>query len=111
MWRLLVPTSLRKDVIYSAHDIPTADHGGIAKTAERIRRYFYWPGLMKDVKGYINNCNLCKTSKSPNMILRPPMGETVKSERPFQRLYLDLFGPFPRTKKGHIGILIVLDHF
>lgn len=29
----------------------------------------------------------------------------------FQRLYLDLIGPFPGTKKGHIGILIVLDHF
>jgi len=34
----------------------------------------------------------------------------VHSERIFQRLYLDIIGPFPRSKSGNIGILIILDH-
>lgn len=110
-WKLVVPRELRKDVMYAAHDVPNAAHGGIAKTVERVRRNFYWPRLVTDVKEYVQHCELCKTSKAPTTILRPPMGQMATSERPFQRLYLDLIGPFPRTKKGHIGILIVLDHF
>jgi len=39
------------------------------------------------------------------------MGAQVHSERIFQRLYLDFIGPFPRSKSGNIGILIILDHF
>lgn len=34
-----------------------------------------------------------------------------QSVRPFQRLYIDLLGPYHRSKSGFIGLLIVLDHF
>jgi len=44
------------------------------------------------------------------MILRAPMGQLVETEWLFQWLYIDLFGPYPRSKRGHIGLLIVLDH-
>jgi len=46
------------------------------------------------------------------MILRAPMGQLVETEIPFQRLYIGLLGPYPRSKRGHIyrGLLIVLDH-
>lgn len=39
------------------------------------------------------------------------MGNPVISERPFQRLYIDILGPYPRSKSGYIGLLIILDHF
>lgn len=51
-WKLYVPTELRQDVIYTAHDIPSSSHGGVAKTIERIRRYFFWPRLVADVRDY-----------------------------------------------------------
>lgn len=110
-WKLYVPKDLRNNVIYSSHDVPDSSHGGIAKTLERIRRYFYWPRLVAEVKDYIQNCELCKTSKAQTNTLRPPLGQMVTTDRPFQRLYIDLIGPFPRTKTGHIGIFIILDHF
>lgn len=110
-WKLLVPSELRRDVIYAAHDVPNAAHGGIAKTVQRIRQYFFWPKLVTTVKDYVLNCELCRTSKAPTSCLRPPMGQMVKTERPFQRLYMDIIGPLPRTKNGNIGIFIILDHF
>jgi len=39
------------------------------------------------------------------------MGAQVQSDTIFQRLYLVFFGPFPRSKSGNIGILIILDNF
>lgn len=110
-WKIVIPTELRNEVLYAAHNQPNSSHCGIAKTTEIIRRYFYWPRLVTDVKEYIGKCEICKTSKIPTSILRPPMGHMINTERPFQRLYIDLIGPFPRTRNGNVGILIVLDHF
>lgn len=76
-----------------------------------IRRNFYWPRLATDVREYIANCETCKTTKATNRTLTPEMGKMAESCRPFQRLYIDLLGPYPRSKKGYIGLLIVLDHF
>ena len=110
-WKLFVPPGLRKDVLYAAHDTPSSSHGGIVKTLERVRQSFYWPGLVTDVKNYITKCQVCKTTKSPTHVLKPPMGGSIRTERPFQRLYVDFIGPFPRTRSGNIGMLIILDHF
>lgn len=38
------------------------------------------------------------------------MGRQLTSIRPFQRLYVDILGPYPRSKSVFIGLLIVLDH-
>ena len=109
-WKLWVPKMLQKNVISRAHDDPVASHGGMVKTIELIRRNFYWPGLVKDVREYIRNCDVCKSTKAPNYNLKPEMGKQAVSIRPIQRLYIDLLGPYPRSKSGYIGLLIVLDH-
>lgn len=49
-WKLWVPELLRNQVMYSAHNVPGSAHGGIARTLERIRRYFFWPRLVLDVR-------------------------------------------------------------
>lgn len=38
------------------------------------------------------------------------MGKASISYRPFQRIYVDILGPYPRSRNGNIGLLIVLDH-
>ena len=110
-WKLWIPKELVAEVLVKAHDHPLASHGGIHKTLERIRRYYYWPGLINDVKKYISSCEICKSTKAPNNVMRPPMGKFVESQRFFQRLYIDFLGPYPRSRSGHIGIFIVLDHY
>lgn len=109
-WKLWVPVQLRNDVIKRAHDSAITVHGGMAKTLELLRRHFFWPGIVTDVRKYIQNCSTCKETKSPNQILRPEMGQQSVSCRPFQRMYIDILGPYPRSKQGNIGLLIVLDH-
>lgn len=67
--------------------------------------------MVRDVRNYVRQCETCKTTKAPNYVLKPPMGNQSTSVRPFQRLYVDILGPYPRSKSGYIGLLIVLDHF
>jgi len=110
-WKLWVPEPLRASAIHQAHDSNVNAHGCMQKTIERLRRNFYWPGLSKEVRYYVRNCEICKETKAPTMTLRPPMGQQSISVRPFQKLYVDFLGPYPRSKKGNIGLLIVLVHF
>jgi len=108
MW---VPETLREEVLRQAHDSVTSSHAGMQKTITKIRRNLFWPGLSKDVRDYIRSCDACKENRAPNYTLCPQMGEDCPTYRPFQRLYIDLLDPHPLSKQGHVGLLIVLDHF
>lgn len=109
-WKLWIPSGLIPSIIERAHCPPTAAHGGIGKTLAKLRLNFFWPQMARDVKDFITKCEICQQCKAPNTILRPPMGAQAKSDRPFQRLYMDFLGPYPRSKSGNVGIFIVMDH-
>lgn len=110
LWRLWLPKGLHHQVIKLNHDIQSC-HGGFAKTLNRIRETFFWPKMSRDIKAYISNCEVCKLVKPPNKTLRPPMGRQIITERPFQRIYMDLLGPYPRTKMGNSSVFVAIDHF
>ncbi|GFO22419.1 tick transposon [Plakobranchus ocellatus] len=47
---LVVPTSLRKTVLYHCHDSVSAGHLGINATKKRIFKKFSWPDITADIK-------------------------------------------------------------
>lgn len=109
-WKLWIPSSLTENLIKKAHDPPQAAHGGRAKTLYRLRQLFYWPGMVLQVRQFCDRCDVCKSTKPPNQILRPPMGQQMKVDRPFQQLYIDLLGPYPLSKDGHMYLFVCLDN-
>lgn len=110
-WKLVVPAIMTQDLIRQAHLPPSAAHVGVAKVLDILRRYFYWKGMAKDVHDFVVDCEVCKTCKPVNFSMRPTMGSQTTSFRPFQRLYVDFLGPYPRTKNGNCHVFIVLDQF
>ena len=58
--QVVLPESLRKYVMSSAHDTTTGGHLGIKKTREKIMSNFYWPGIYKDVARYCGSCDVCQ---------------------------------------------------
>lgn len=110
-WKLWVPIVLTNDLIARAHNPPLAAHGGISKTLDRLKQSFYWPKMASDVHAFVTKCDVCKETKAPNVTLRPLMGQQIEVGTPWQRLYIDLLGPYPRSKSGNVSLLIVLDQF
>jgi len=49
-WKLWLPSELIPEVLFQARNSPLASHGGIHKSVERVRRYYFWPRLVPDVK-------------------------------------------------------------
>lgn len=78
-----MPLELRRQIIYWVHDVPNLGHGGMSWTLKHIGDIF-WPGLVAEMQKYVQSCDLC----------------IVNTHR-----------PLPCTKSGHIGNLIILDHF
>lgn len=109
VWKLWVPSELRHQLIVSAHDPVNKAHGGIAKTLNRLKEKFYWPHMAIEVEKYIKSCDQCHSSKSPNIVLMPPLQGCFQADRPFQHVFIDFLGPYPRTKKGNTKMFILLD--
>src|SRR5215213_8975982 len=45
-------------------DAPIAGHQGVQKTLERLRRTWFWPGMLQQVKEYVLSCDLCFRNKA-----------------------------------------------
>ncbi|GFX23019.1 transposon Ty3-I Gag-Pol polyprotein [Trichonephila clavipes] len=70
LWLPVIPKHLRADILRHFHDAPTAGHLGFAKTYDRIRKRFYWPGMYRNVVRYVMHCRECQKRKSVPQ--RPP---------------------------------------
>lgn len=54
-WRLWLPSALTKTVIENQHAPPSSSHGGYPKTLFKVRQYFYWPGMAKDINRFVQS--------------------------------------------------------
>jgi len=56
--------ALRVEIIRLHHDTPVGGHGGQWKTTELVMRNFWWPGVTREVKQYVEGCNTCQWNKN-----------------------------------------------
>ena len=59
--RVYIPKDekLRVEIIRLHHDTLIAGHGGQWKTVELVTRNYWWPGIMKEVKRYVEERDQC----------------------------------------------------
>jgi len=50
---------LRREIIQLHHDTPVGGHGGRWKMIELIGRNYWWPGIMKEVRRYMDGYDAC----------------------------------------------------
>ena len=61
------PTSdLKSSILEHVHNGPLGGHSGYMKTLHRVKQDFYWPGMKKDLKQYIKECEVCQRVKHEN---------------------------------------------
>ena len=72
-WRIIVPQDHVEEVLKEHHDLPISGHLGIPKATARIKTFYYWQRMDNDIKRYVSNCEVCKTSKDLNYNTTTPM--------------------------------------
>ncbi|UYV76561.1 K02A2.6-like, partial [Cordylochernes scorpioides] len=85
--RVVIPQKLRSSILNDLHEM----HLGMMKIKMIARRYFWWPGIYKNIEELARDCRICQESAS-----MPPstISEWTWPEKPWHRLHLDLAGPF-----------------
>ncbi|MCG8046377.1 MAG: RNase H-like domain-containing protein, partial [Candidatus Thiodiazotropha endolucinida] len=108
--QLIVPQSMKLDVLFQMHDSVISGHLGCKKTKAKILQRFYWYGLRDDVALYIRKCDVCAADKKPVKTPRAPLG-SLRTGAPGDCVATDYLGPFPTTERGNRYILLLTDHF
>jgi len=55
---------LRTEIVRLHHDMPVGGHGEQWKTVELVTQNFWWLGVTKEVKRYVEECNATKTAQN-----------------------------------------------
>ena len=108
--QLMVPNSLKSELLHAYHDSQIGGHQGYDRTYARMKLKYWWHSMAKDIKEYIATCPICQLIKRQYHVKHTPLQPLPVTER-FQRLHLDFLGPLPETTKGHKHILLVVDAF
>jgi len=110
--RVYVPKDekLRVEIIRLHHDTPIAGHGGQWKTVELVTRNYWWPGITKEVKRYVEGCDQCQRMKNRAEMPAGKLRPNQVPERLWQHISVDFITKLP-VSKGHDSILVVCDRF
>jgi len=110
--RVYVPKDekLREEIIRLHHDTPMAGHGEQWKMIELVTRNYWWPGMTKEVKQYVEGCDQCQRMKNRAEMLAGKLRPNQIPEKPWQHISVDFITKLP-VSKGHNLILVVCDRF
>ncbi|KAK3104816.1 hypothetical protein FSP39_010929 [Pinctada imbricata] len=109
--KICTPPEFRDTLLWFVHDSPLSGHLGIKRTLSRVwTTSYYWPKMRQYISDYVKSCDICEERKNPNFKKRNFMKPHVSGAR-FERIAMDIAGPFPKTRDGNSYILVIADYF
>ena len=109
-FQLLVPRSLKKEVLREVHNGVMGGHFGCRKTYEKVKIKYYWYEMKNDVNSWVLSCDQCASDKTPHKRPKAPLG-SLGVGATLATLSTDVLGPLPVTPRNNRYILVVTDHF
>lgn len=92
------------------HDSAIGGHSGFPVTYRRIKAIFAWPGMKKQVKTFVQSCQICQQAKAervkyPGLLLPIPVPDHA-----WQVVSMDFISGLPVSHR-HDTILVVVNKF
>uniref|UniRef100_A0A0W0GCX0 Putative reverse transcriptase-rnase h-integrase n=1 Tax=Moniliophthora roreri TaxID=221103 RepID=A0A0W0GCX0_MONRR len=111
--RAYVPNDihLRREIVRTIHEGQPFGHPGQFGTIDLVGREFWWPGMAKFIKAFVDGCAPCqqmKVNTHPSVAGILPI-EGVPNALPFQTITMDLITDLPESD-GSDSIMVVVDH-
>ena len=106
--RLCLPEQLQTEVINTVHR--QSGHVGINSTLHNVFQRFYFPGAGKKIEMQISKCVPCQKKFGKPRDQKHTL-VTTQVGNPFQKICVDLVGPFPASAAGNENLLTVKDSF
>lgn len=108
--QMVIPTDKVASLLKVIHDGSSGGHLGIKKTLVKIRERFYWVHCREDVENWCRKCVSCASVKGPHTRSKGKL-QIYNVGAPWERIAIDVAGPFPLTESGNRYIVVVQDYF
>jgi hypothetical protein len=109
--KLCIPEcSVHLLLLQEAHVGGLMGHFGAKKTESVLADHFFWPKMRRDVKRYVQRCEICHKAKSrlnPHGLYTPL---SIPST-PWEDISMDFVLGMPCTKRGSDSVFVVVDRF
>lgn len=95
--RLCVPEALRSEIMNEVHNtITEAAHAGFYKTYNRISTVYYWPRMSREIKAFVNICDICQKSKPRQHMPFGDLQSIPIPSQPFEVVSMDFISRWKR---------------
>uniref|UniRef100_A0A0W0F674 Integrase zinc-binding domain-containing protein n=1 Tax=Moniliophthora roreri TaxID=221103 RepID=A0A0W0F674_MONRR len=102
---------LRREITCTIHEGQPFGHPGQFGTLDLIQRDYWWPGMTKFVKSFVDGCAVCQQMKintHPTKVGLQPIPATPNAT-PFQIITMDLVTDLPELDRFDT-IMVMVDH-
>ena len=96
---ILVPESLRKELVEMLHHHPAHGHRGWLSTYRIVTEHYFWPGMQQDIRQTVAECETCQARRAKNV--KTPYRARPLPQECFQTISLDFAGPFGKNVPGN----------
>lgn len=101
------PTLFRNSVLKLCHE----DHCGIVMTKQRVKKWYWWPGIDINAERIVRECVICANSDKSLKTPRPDMCEPIIPDGPWQTVAIDIMGPIGTIPKYIVSMIDIFSRW
>eukprot|EP00731_Ephydatia_muelleri_P006766 Em0003g1014a len=76
-----------------------------------MTQQYFWPGITKDVKEWVECCDVCQRTKQKFDHPAAELHPVPEPSQSWKQIGIDIVGPLPCTEHGNKYIIVVTDYF
>ncbi|XP_069061167.1 gamma-glutamylaminecyclotransferase isoform X1 [Pleurodeles waltl] len=104
--QLIPPVGVRNHIISIVHE----GHLGRVMMKRKVRQFFWWPGMDREVEEIVSNCMACANSDKTKVVRQPPLRTVPFPSKPWEKLAIDFIGPIIRLGERSKYIIVLVDY-
>jgi len=75
-----------------------------------VKQNYWWPGIKKDIKKYVQGCFKCQQNKVQHQRKHRELHPLEIPQEPWQEISIDVIGPLPESNRKD-AIVVIVDRF
>ncbi len=106
--------SVREKLLKRHHDDLLARHFDADKISELLNRKYYWKSMIKNVKEYINTCDICQRVKMKHHLSYDELRSLSRLTNSWKEITMNFITDLPSSKWKEVmydSILMIVDHY
>nr|XP_027063053.1 uncharacterized protein K02A2.6-like [Coffea arabica] len=101
---------IRRKIITALHDSQLGGHSGVQASYLRAKQFFHWPGMYKEVKDTMLQCNTCRRCKDEHVAYPDLLQPLPIPQYSWSHVTMDFIEGLPTSERKDT-ILVTVDRF